>query len=139
MFGFLMTTYPRWLNTEPIKAERYLPCFFLMSAGILSIYTGLFLLRPLVLIGILVFLCGWGFGLFALLDVYFHPGKKPGAYETLLSIVMTLGLLSSSCGLLWLLTDNSWFFRIMLTGGVWLFLLPRIDHCLPPHDPLLQS
>lgn len=124
MFGFLMTTYPRWLNTVPITSIRYLPCFYLMSAGILSIYAGLFILRPLLLIGIFIFLCGWGFGLFALLEVYFRPGKKPGAYETLLSVAMTLGLLCSSCGLLWLLTDNSWFFRIMLTGGVWLFLLP---------------
>ncbi len=124
IFGFLMTTYPRWLNTAPIASKAYLPCFFFMSAGMLSLYAGLFLLRPLVLIGIFVFLCGWALGLSALLNVYFHPGKKPSAYETLLSSVMTLGLLSCGCGLLWLLTDQQWFFRFMLTGGLWLFLLP---------------
>ncbi|MBT7950557.1 MAG: NnrS family protein [Gammaproteobacteria bacterium] len=124
IFGFLMTTYPRWLNTQDIPSKHYLPCFFLMSAAIVLIYSGLFISRPLLLSGLAVFTCGWAFGLFALLNVYFHPGKKPSSYETILSVVMSFGLMCCACNLFWLLTYKQWLFQILFTGGIWLFLLP---------------
>jgi uncharacterized protein involved in response to NO len=124
IFGFLMTTYPRWLNTEDIPSKHYLPCFFLMSAGIVLIYSGLFISRPLVLSGLAVFTCGWAFGLLALLNVYFNPGKKPSSYETIISIVITFGLICCACNFFWLLTYKQWLFQVLFTGGIWLFLLP---------------
>src|SRR5512139_3437018 len=41
MFGFLMTTFPRWMAGEEIPARRYVPAFALLSLGAVVFYAGL--------------------------------------------------------------------------------------------------
>ena len=42
-FGFLMTTFPRWMAGNEIPAQRYVPAFLFMFAGVLLFYAGLLL------------------------------------------------------------------------------------------------
>jgi uncharacterized protein involved in response to NO len=63
MFGFLMTTFPRWMNGPPVPPRRYLP----VAGGVLGGYVlaniGLLGLPWLLDIGFVLMLCGYLFGL----------------------------------------------------------------------------
>ena len=41
MFGFLMTTFPRWMKGSEIPPHRYVPAFVLLMLGAVSFYIGL--------------------------------------------------------------------------------------------------
>lgn len=124
IFGFLMTTYPKWLNHSPITALFYLPAFGLMLCGVGLLYAGLFSSRALVLAGVLSLLAGWATALAALLRVCIHGEKKPGPYERLLTLSLALGWLSAAAGAAWLLAGSASAWNLMIQGGLWLFLLP---------------
>jgi len=57
-FGFLMTTFPRWMNGAEIPASRYVPAFVLMLLGALAFYAGLFFGRALIVTATLSMLAG---------------------------------------------------------------------------------
>ena len=42
IFGFLMTTYPRWMNGPLVERPRYITAFLCMAAGSALAYAGLF-------------------------------------------------------------------------------------------------
>ena len=126
MFGFLMTTYPRWLNTEPVPPVFYISAFVVMSAGCLLFYPALFISRTLLIIAVLTLLSGWAIGIIAIFRVYLQPQKSRTPYESILLCLLILGLLSGISSLCWLFTNNSLFYQFTLTGGIWLFLLPVI-------------
>jgi uncharacterized protein involved in response to NO len=59
MFGFLMTTFPRWMNGPPVPPRRFLP----VAAGVLGGYAlgtlGLLGLPLLLRAGLVLMLCGY--------------------------------------------------------------------------------
>lgn len=120
MFGFLMTTYPRWMNGGEVERHHYVTAFLLFVVATILFYTGLVIGKVLLKIALVIFMAGWGMGLYALLRVYFqatHPDKR---HATITSVVLTLG---------WLLvagftTGKVQFLDIARVGGIWLFLLP---------------
>lgn len=131
IFGFLMTTYPRWMNGEAVTRRHYVPAFLLLSAGTILFYAGLIVDQRLLTTALLVFLAGWGMGLYALLRVYMrakHPDKRHAAIT---SVVLGLG---------WLLlagfaTGEAHLLTLARTGGIWLFLLPvffAVSHRMIP-------
>jgi uncharacterized protein involved in response to NO len=126
MFGFLMTTYPRWLNTDPVPPTFYISAFVVMSAGCLLFYPALFISRALLIIAVLAVLSGWAIGIIALFRVYLRPQKSRTPYESILLCLLFLGLLSGVSSLGWLFTNNFLFYQFTLTGGIWLFLIPVI-------------
>jgi uncharacterized protein involved in response to NO len=126
MFGFLMTTYPRWLNTCPVPPAFYISAFAVMSAGCLLFYPALFISRGLLIMAVLLVLSGWAIGIIALFRVYLRPQKNRTPYESILLCLLILGLLSGISSLVWLITYNSLFYQLTLTGGFWLFLTPLI-------------
>ena len=62
IFGFLMTTYPRWMNGPLVEPSRYIAAFLCMAAGSLLVYAGLFTHTTLLGLGIVIHACGWGIG-----------------------------------------------------------------------------
>lgn len=131
IFGFLMTTFPRWMNGEEVEHHAYVPAFILLAAGSLLIYVGLIFSIILLKIAILLFLAGWGMGLYALLRVYLrakHPDKR---HATITSVVMVVG---------WLLvagftSGEANLVAIAKIGGIWLILLPAyfaVSHRMIP-------
>ncbi|OAJ71912.1 hypothetical protein A7976_10715 [Methylobacillus sp. MM3] len=134
IFGFLMTTYPRWLNGEEVGRRYYVPGFLLMFAGVLAFYAGL-VWGGLLAFSALLFLAGWGVSLAGLLRVYFraqHPDKRhPRITSTMLAIgwLLAAGWFAGQLG--------GFALPVALTksGGVWLFLLPiffAISHRMIP-------
>jgi len=131
IFGFLMTTYPRWMNGEEVERRKYVPAFLLLATGALLLYAGLMVSFVLLKIALVLFLAGWGMGLYALLRVYVrarHPDKRHAAIT---SVVLVLG---------WLLvagfaSDEAHLVAIAKVGGIWLILLPlffAVSHRMIP-------
>lgn len=126
IFGFLMTTYPRWMGQAAIKARRYAPPFWLLAAGILCFYTGLFIGKPLLLAATILILAGWAMGLRALAMVYLQAEGSDRRYETSLNTALTFGWTGVLLYTLYLLTDQLWLQQWAQSVGLWLFLLPVI-------------
>lgn len=124
IFGFLMTTYPKWLGRPPVSPAMYLPAWSLMLSGVALLYAGLFLGRGLLLGGVAALLAGWGIALAALLQVYLQGRAKAGRFETLLTLGLTLGWVCACAGGVWVVAPGNWAWSLMIQGGVWLFLLP---------------
>ena len=135
IFGFLMTTYPNWMNGEPVPRRRYVPAFLLLAGGVLLFYLGLFTGKPVLAAGVAIMAAGWGVALYALWRVLVtapHPDKRHPIVTTVALAVGWLGLLAY---FLWLLTDAGLLAVFALRGGVWFVLLPilvTVSHRMIP-------
>lgn len=123
IFGFLMTTYPRWMNGEEVERSHYVPAFLLFAVGIVLFYAAL--LDKLWLIpAAMLFLGGWATALYALLRVYWraqHPDKR---HARITSTVLTLGWLLAAAWFAGEVGAIGWMVTIAKSGGVWFLLLP---------------
>jgi uncharacterized protein involved in response to NO len=135
IFGFLMTTYPKWLKTDPISPLYYLPSFILMSLGMLLFYISVIGKMKMLEAAISIYLAGWLFGLFALVNIYIHSNIKRSRYEHILSVAVIMGFFCGLSGLLWLFTSRDILLQLNIVGGFWLFLLPvlvTVSHRMIP-------
>jgi uncharacterized protein involved in response to NO len=124
IFGFLMTTYPRWMNGKEIPARRYVPAFVLLMLGTAGFYAGLLTGRNMLFVAVLATLAGWGVALYALLRVLLdaqHPDKR---HPQIIFIALSMGWCSLAAYLVWLWGDNAAWLHFAIQGGLWLFLLP---------------
>ncbi|GAB4119451.1 MAG: NnrS family protein [Sideroxydans sp.] len=123
-FGFLMTTFPRWMAGNEIPAARFVPAFVLMFAGVLLFYAGLIFGRTLLLLADVSLLAGWATGLYALLRVLLdtRPGDK--RHTLVLFIAFSIGWLALLSFLLWQLTGAHALLQLSLRAALWGFVLP---------------
>lgn len=124
IFGFLMTTYPRWMNGKEIPARRYVPAFVLLMLGAAGFYAGLLGGRPVLIAAAFAALAGWGVALYALLRVLLdtrHPDKR---HPQIIFIALSMGWCGLAAYLVWLWSDNAVWLHLAVQGGLWLFLLP---------------
>lgn len=131
IFGFLMTTYPRWMNGEEVERRAYVPAFLLLATGTLLFYAGLMVGFVILKIALVLFLAGWGMGLYALLRVYVRAKNPDKRHAAITSVVLVLG---------WLLvagfvSDETHLLILAKVGGIWLMLLPvffSVSHRMIP-------
>ena len=124
MFGFLMTTFPRWMNGTEIPARRFVPAFLLLMLGVICIYVGLFADVRIVLVAVIAMLAGWGVALYALLRVLLdtrHPDKR---HPVALFIALSMGWCGLAAYAGWLSTDDAVYLNLSTQAGLWFFLLP---------------
>lgn len=124
IFGFLMTTYPRWMNGREIPAQRYVPAFVLLMLGSVGFYVGLLTGRSVLLVAAFITLAGWGVALYALLRVLLdaqHPDKR---HPQIIFIALSMGWCGLAAYFIWLWSDNAAWLHFAIQGGLWLFLLP---------------
>jgi uncharacterized protein involved in response to NO len=124
MFGFLMTTFPRWMAGHEIPAKRYVTAFGLMFLGAALFYAGMILGTAILVAAAASALAGWGVALYALLRVLLdtRPGDK--RHPVVLSIALAMGWCGMASFMGWLLTDEAAFLNFSIQCGLWLFLLP---------------
>lgn len=124
IFGFLMTTYPRWMNGPQVERPRYIAAFLAMASGSVLVYVGLFAHAAVVGVGVLIHAGGWGIGLRELYRVFRAAGNPMKTHERYLNVYLLLGglgMLGFGAGVL---LDMPGAIRIALTLGLWGFLLP---------------
>ncbi|HEY4556237.1 MAG TPA: NnrS family protein [Lysobacter sp.] len=63
IFGFLLTTFPRWMGLPEIERWRYAPIGIGLLGGQLATLLGALGIEPGVTVGVLMTLAGWGAGL----------------------------------------------------------------------------
>ncbi len=124
IFGFLMTTYPRWMNGPLVEPSRYIPAFLCMVTGSLLVYAGLFTHATLLGLGVVIHACGWGIGIVELYRVFRAAASATKTHERFLNVYLLiggLGMLSYAAGVLWQMPIA---IRVALSLGLWGFLLP---------------
>lgn len=124
MFGFLMTTFPRWMSGFEIPARRYVPAFVLLMLGTLLFYAGLAGGRGMLVAAALAMLAGWGTALYALLRVLLDTKPQDKRHPRIVFVALLMGWGSLGSYLVWLLNDGAIWLRIAQLGGIWLFLTP---------------
>ncbi|HQU14762.1 MAG: NnrS family protein [Chromatiales bacterium 21-64-14] len=122
--GFLMTTYPRWMDGATIPRRRYVRSFALLASGMLMVYVGLFASRALLAAGVGVYLAGWLTGIYALLRVYQATRAPDKFYETLINTALAAGALGMLAYLLWVISGNGAYLTFARYAGLWWFLVP---------------
>jgi uncharacterized protein involved in response to NO len=123
-FGFLMTTFPRWMAGNEIPAGRFVPAFVFMFAGVMLFYIGLFFGRSMLILASVSVLLGWAIGLYALLRVLLdtRPGDK--RHTIVLFIAFSTGWLALAGFLVWQVTEAHGWLQFSLRAGLWGFVLP---------------
>ncbi|MBS4098720.1 MAG: NnrS family protein [Sulfuricella sp.] len=135
IFGFLMTVYPNWMNGEPVPRRRYIPAFALLAGGQVLFYAGLFVGKPVLLVGVLSVLAGWAVAYYALLRVLFgavHPDKL---HPAITAVALGFAWLGIAAYAAWLAGAGDGFAVFSLKTGVWLFLVPvffTVSHRMIP-------
>lgn len=135
MFGFLMTTYPRWMNGTEIPRHRYATAFTLLAMGVLLYYYGLFFSKTLLTVGVALLLAGWGAALRALMIVYRAAPATDKRTETVLNFALSAGWIGLLCYLFGLITGQAALLNLSAQVGVWLFLvtvLVSVSHRMIP-------
>lgn len=124
MFGFLMTTFPRWMAGKEITPKLYVTAFGLMFLGAVSFYVGMVSSVAILIVAVASALTGWGVALYALVRVLLdtRPGDK--RHPIVLAIALTMGWCGLASFLGWLLTDESVFYNFSIQSGLWFFLMP---------------
>lgn len=123
-FGFLMTTFPRWMAGHEIPVQRYVPAFVFMFAGVLLFYAGLFFAPVLLILASASMLVGWAGGLYALWRVLrdTRPGDK--RHTSMLFSAFSIGWLALAAFLYWQVTGMHEALQLALRAGLWGFVLP---------------
>ena len=126
IFGFLMTTYPRWMNGESVPRKVYIQTFVPMFTGVMFFYSGIILGTSLMALGVMVFLAGWLRGVWGLLYVYRHAASHDKRYERLLNFALWVAALGMLLFVFGLLMDQPLAYVVSLQLGMWGFLLPVV-------------
>ena len=135
MFGFLMTTYPRWMNGLQIDRELYLTTAAILAIGMIVGYLGLFLGFSVFLIAVTLNITGWIVGLYALVKVYFNAERPDVTHALITSSVLFIGL-DLLIGYAYGIGHSDYgIIALAKIGGIWWFLLPvffSVSHRLIP-------
>lgn len=125
MFGFLMTTFPRWMAGKEIPAHRYVPAFVLLMLGAVCFYIGLASNKMLLVISVTLTLCGWAIACHALLRVLLDTSHRDKRHPIVALITLSAGWCGVASYLIWLLSGQAAWLNFSLQAGIWLFLLPE--------------
>jgi uncharacterized protein involved in response to NO len=126
IFGFLMTTYPRWMGGQVVPRQRYARAFLWLTAGVLVYYLGLASAALVAAAGVALLLVGWGVGLQALWAVYRQAPAPDKHYERYLNLALGLGWVGLLSYLPCLLGGSAWWLDLSMCLGVWGFLVPAV-------------
>ncbi|VAW70741.1 NnrS protein involved in response to NO [hydrothermal vent metagenome] len=126
IFGFLMTVFPRWMNTQAIKKDHYTATFIWLNVGLYTFEFSLFYSLNYAFIGVIVFLFGWFHGIVVLYQSFKSSNAPNKRYETVVLSALLCGWLGLASYAWWIYSDNWRFLELSLNIGLWLYLLPLL-------------
>jgi uncharacterized protein involved in response to NO len=122
IFGFLLTTFPRWLNSEPVPRPLYVAAWLLLMAGAHGFWLGLFLGRALALAAVLAVLGAYATVVAACVRVL----RRTSADRSQ-QLMLTAGLAAGTLGValmgVSLATAAPWAYRAARWIGLYPYLL----------------
>jgi len=124
--GFLLTVFPRWMNSKTIDKKQYISPFLWLNAGLLIFEFSLFFDTSSIFSGLAIFLFGW-LNIIAILYKSFKDAPPQNKrYEAVVLSAISFGALGVACYGWWLFSDNWIFMQLAITMGIWLYLLPLL-------------
>jgi uncharacterized protein involved in response to NO len=126
IMGFLMTVFPRWMNTQTIEKEHYISPFIWMNMGLLIFEFSLFFDAISLFSGLGIFLLGWINGISLLYKTFKKAPAQNKRYEIVVLSALSSGAAGVACYGWWLFTDNWLFMELAINMGIWLYLLPLL-------------
>ena len=128
MFGFLLTTFPRWMGMPDLSRWHYVPVGLGLLGGQVSVVGGMLLgQEPMVHIGVVMSLVGWGYGLVQLLRVLLaerRAGKGPTWHAWSCFAALSFGLLGVGLMAAFLHGAAPWTVVVSIKLGTFALLLP---------------
>jgi uncharacterized protein involved in response to NO len=124
IFGFIMTTFPRWMGGKEILTQYYVTAFLLLLSGNVLFYIGLATHHNFLLLAVASTLAGWAVAVYALLRVVLDTPPSDKLNPVVILLTLALGWLGLAAYLVWLLSGNMLWLRVATQAGLWLFLLP---------------
>ena len=128
MFGFLMTTFPRWMGLPDLSRWHYVPVGLGLLGGQLAVVGGMLLGQPaMVHVGVVMSLVGWGYGLVQLLRVLLaerRAGKGPTWHAWSCFAALACGLLGLLLMAAYLHGGGPWTVFVSIKLGSFALLLP---------------
>lgn len=124
MFGFLLTVFPRWLQTPPARQPAYVVAWVTMGAGWLIIYGAAILDGAWITAGLLLCILGWGVVWWELLRVFNSRSTTASHYEIIVLVAVSVGTLMLIGVTVGHAGHHSGLVVLALDGALWLFLLP---------------
>ncbi len=124
IFGFLMTTYPNWMNGEKISPRYYIPSFLFLAGGVTLFYIGLAAGKAFLLTGTILLLTGWGIALAALARVLIKARHNDKRHPIVTTMALIMGWLGVMSYMIWLASDNDFALNFARHAGIWWFMLP---------------
>lgn len=125
-FGFLLVTFPRWLNGENVPKKIYCSAWLSILAGSHLFWIGLYFSRPLTLIACLLLLLGYLLVLRSLVKILMLSSET-SRYQ---QVLICLGISSGAAGIAlfaWgVASGQTAAFFMSRELGISLFLLPVI-------------
>ncbi|MDP2829117.1 MAG: NnrS family protein [Sulfuricellaceae bacterium] len=135
IFGFLMTTYPNWMNGEKIPRQLYVPAFLFMISGALLFYPSLLAGKTMLAVSAGLLLTGWAISLYALMRVLVRTPHPDKVHPTITTAALLIGWLGAAAWLGWLLTGNDSLIAFSRLAGIWGYLAPillAVSHKMLP-------
>jgi uncharacterized protein involved in response to NO len=124
IFGFVMTTFPRWMGGKEIPAQQYVTAFMLLLLGNIIFYVGLATHHSILLLAVASTLAGWAVGIYALLRVVLDTPASDKTNPIVILLTLGMGWLGLAAYFIWLGCHQMLWLRIATQAGIWLFLLP---------------
>lgn len=128
MFGFLLTTFPRWMGVPDLSRWHYVPVGLGLLGGQVSVVGGMVLgQEAMVHIGVVMSLVGWGYGVVQLLRALLaerRAGKGPTWHAWSCFAAMSFGLFGLLLMAAFLHGAGLWTVTVSIKLGSFALLLP---------------
>jgi uncharacterized protein involved in response to NO len=123
IFGFLMTTFPRWMNQPALTRTEYIPASIALFSGYLLILVGSITHAWALAVGLLAILAGWGWALLALAKVFIRTSHRVN-HGWLCLGALALGFVGVFSFTVAHLFNRYELVVLGVQGAIWLYLLP---------------
>jgi uncharacterized protein involved in response to NO len=123
IFGFLFTTFPRWMNGPPVPRAAYVVAGVLLITGTLACIVGVHIGLPAQFAAVALALAGLATGLVALLRVLIDA-EQVVAHAVVCAIALTVGIVSLAGFGYGLWGANDFALHFAVRSALWGFLLP---------------
>ncbi len=126
VFGFLATTFPRWMQATPVARRAYRDAFALRAAGLVLVYAGLLVGDRTIVVGAVLMALGDAHLVAALIGVYRRARKPARRGVMVFTVTLTMEVVGLALYAAAFWRGSPIPFAIPIRVGLFGFLLPTL-------------